>query len=149
MSINQVFLHGNLGQDPVLRYTQGGQAVTELSLATTEKWTDKDQNAQEKTEWHRVIVWGKMAEHCNQYLNKGDSAIVTGRISYRSFEDKTGNKRFATDIVATRVEFTSKKQMKETKSNSDAKPEPKQQSLLEKEYVITNETNFTGDDIPF
>jgi single-strand DNA-binding protein len=103
--INKVILIGNLGRDPELRYTQSGQAVANFSLATTEKWKDKEGNTQEKTEWHRIIVWGKSAENSAQYLQKGRSVYIEGKLQTRDWEDKEGNKRSTTEIVAQTVQF--------------------------------------------
>jgi single-strand DNA-binding protein len=104
-SINKVILIGNLGRDPELRYIQSGQAVTNFSVATNEKWKDKDGNNQERTEWHRIVVWGKSAENCAQYLQKGRSVYIEGKLQTREWEDKDGNKRSTTEIVAQVVQF--------------------------------------------
>lgn len=104
-SVNKVILIGNLGKDPEVRYTQGGQAVCNFSIATSERWNDKDGAAQERTEWHNVTVWGKSAEHCGQYLAKGRSVYVEGKIQTREYQDKEGVTRKAVDIVANNVTF--------------------------------------------
>jgi single-strand DNA-binding protein len=104
-SVNKVILVGNLGRDPELRYIQSGQAVANFSVATNEKWKDKDGNNQERTEWHRVIVWGKSAENCAQYLQKGRPVYVEGKLQTRDWEDREGNKRTTTEIVAQVVQF--------------------------------------------
>ena len=104
-SVNKVILIGNLGRDPELRYTQSGQAVANFTLATSDRWNDRDGNAQERTEWHRIVVWAKQAENCAQYLSKGRSVYVEGRIQTREWEDKEGNKRQTTEIVAQNVRF--------------------------------------------
>jgi single-strand DNA-binding protein len=106
-SINKVILIGNLGRDPELRYTQGGSAVTNFTLATNEKWRDKDGNNQERTEWHRIVVWGRSAENCAQYLQKGSSVFIEGRLQTREWEDKEGQKRQTTEINAASVQFLS------------------------------------------
>ena len=104
-SVNRVTLVGNLGRDPELRYTQSGQAVANFTLATNEKWKDKEGNSQERTEWHRIIVWGKSAENCAQYLQKGRSVYIEGRLQTREWEDREGNKRTTTEVVAQAVQF--------------------------------------------
>jgi len=104
-SVNKVILIGNLGRDPELRYTQGGQGVANFTLATNERWRDKDGNNQERTEWHRIVVWGKTAENCAQYLQKGRSVYVEGRLQTREWEDKDGHKRNTTEVVALNVTF--------------------------------------------
>ena len=104
-SVNKVIIVGNLGRDPELRYIQSGQAVANFSVATNEKWKDKDGNNQERTEWHRIVVWGKSAENCAQYLQKGRSVYIEGKLQTREWEDKDGNKRSTTEVVAQAVQF--------------------------------------------
>ena len=104
-SINKAIIIGNLGDDPELRYTENNTAVTTLSIATNERWKDKDGQPQERTEWHRVVVFGRQAENCNQYLKKGRSVYIEGRIQTRKWEDKDGNTRYTTEIVAQTVQF--------------------------------------------
>jgi single-strand DNA-binding protein len=101
--MNKVLLIGNLGQDPELRYTQGGQAVLNLRLATNESFLNRDNERQERTEWHTVTVWGKRGEALNKILSKGKQLCVEGRLQTRSWEDKTGSKRYSTEVVATNV----------------------------------------------
>ncbi len=103
--INKAILIGNLGKDPDLRYTPGGQPVATFSLATSEKWKDKDGNMQDKTEWHNIVVWGRMAELAKEYLAKGRQVYIEGRIQTRSWDDKDGNKRYTTEIVARQMQF--------------------------------------------
>jgi single-strand DNA-binding protein len=105
--VNKVILIGNLGKDPELRYTPSGQPVASFSLATSERWNDKNGQRQERTEWHNIVVWGKLAELSNQYLKKGRSAYIEGRIQTRSWDDKDGNKKYRTEIVATQLQFLS------------------------------------------
>jgi single-strand DNA-binding protein len=105
-SVNKVILIGNLGAKPELKYLPSGQAVCELRIATNETFTDKNQQKQERTEWHRVVVWGKQGENCAQYLDKGRSVYLEGRLQTRSWDDKnTGEKRYMTEIVANTVQF--------------------------------------------
>ncbi len=104
-SVNKVILVGNLGRDPELRYIQSGQAVANFSLATSDRWRDKEGNNQERTEWHRIVVWGKSAENCAQYLQKGRSVYVEGRLQTQEWEDKEGIKRKTTEVVAQIVQF--------------------------------------------
>jgi len=103
--VNKAILIGNLGRDPELRYTQNGQAVVTFTLATSENWTDKSGERVERTEWHRIVVWGKTGEICAQYLSKGRTVYVEGRIQTREWEDKDGNKRYTTEINAQTVQF--------------------------------------------
>ena len=102
-SVNKVILVGNLGRDAELRYTPGGAAVATLNMATTEVWNDKAGQRQEKTEWHRVVVWGKTAESLAEYLTKGKQIYVEGRLQTRQWDDKDGNKRYTTEIKGDRV----------------------------------------------
>jgi single-strand DNA-binding protein len=102
-SVNRVILVGNLGRDAELRYTPGGAAVATLNLATTEVWNDRNSQRQEKTEWHRVIVWGKQAESLQEYLTKGKQIYVEGRLQTRQWDDKDGNKRYTTEVKADRI----------------------------------------------
>lgn len=104
--VNKAIIIGNLGKDPELRFTAGGgQAVCRFTVATTEKWKDQQGQMQERTEWHNVVVWGKQGETCNQYLSKGRQVYVEGRITNRSYDDKDGNKRYITEIIARDVRF--------------------------------------------
>ncbi|OFW02961.1 MAG: single-stranded DNA-binding protein [Acidobacteria bacterium RIFCSPLOWO2_02_FULL_68_18] len=102
-SVNKVILVGNLGRDAELRYTPGGAAVATLNLATTEVWNDKQGQRQEKTEWHRIVLWGKQAETLQEYLVKGKQIYVEGRLQTRQWDDKDGNKRYTTEIKADRI----------------------------------------------
>ena len=102
-SVNKVILVGNLGRDAELRYTPGGAAVSTINMATTEVWNDKAGQKQEKTEWHRVILWGKSAESLNEYLTKGKQIYVEGRLQTRQWDDKDGNKRYTTEIRGDRI----------------------------------------------
>lgn len=98
--INKVILIGNLGADPELKYTPGGAAVTNFTIATNESWVDGKGERQEKTEWHRIVVWGKLAEICNEYLKKGSKVFIEGRLQTRSWDGADGTKRYTTEIVA-------------------------------------------------
>ncbi len=102
-TVNKVILVGNLGKDAELKRTPGGSAVTTLSLATTDVYTERDGQRQEKTEWHRVVVWGKTAESLSEYLVKGKQIYVEGRLQTRSWDDKDGNKRYTTEIRSDRI----------------------------------------------
>lgn len=105
-SVNKVILVGNLGADPELKYTPSNKPVCHLSVATNDVWKDKEGVKQERVEWHRVVVWGDQAETCNQYLAKGRSVCVEGRLQTRSWDDKTdGKKRYSTEVMADRVVF--------------------------------------------
>ena len=106
MAVNKVFLLGNLGRDPEVRYLPSGNAVANFSIATTDNYTDRSGARQERTDWHNIVVYGKQAETCGQYLKKGRQVFIEGRISYRNYEAKDGSgKRYITEIVAQRVQF--------------------------------------------
>lgn len=102
-SVNKVILVGNLGRDAELRYTPGGAAVATINMATTEVWNDKGGQRQEKTEWHRIVLWGKSAESLAEYLTKGKQIYVEGRLQTRQWDDKDGNKRYTTEIRGDRI----------------------------------------------
>lgn len=103
--VNKVIVLGRLGADPEVKTVAQNQTVARLSLATSENWTGKDGQKQERTEWHRVVVWGKLAELCGKYLVKGRQVYVEGRLQTRSWEDPQGQKRYTTEIVANTVQF--------------------------------------------
>ncbi len=104
--VNKVILIGNLGRDPELRYTQSGQAVANFTLATTENWNDRSSGERvERTEWHRIVVWGRSGEMCAKYLSKGRTVYVEGRLQTREWEDREGQKRRTTEINAQTVQF--------------------------------------------
>src|SRR3954451_24873525 len=102
-SVNKVILVGNLGRDAELRYTPGGAAVATLNMATTETWNDKSGQKQEKTEWHRVVFWGKVAESLTEYLTKGKQVYIEGRLETRQWNDKDGNKRYTTEVKGDKI----------------------------------------------
>ena len=107
--MNKAILIGNLGRDPEINYTQGGMAVAKFSIATSEKWKDKNTDKlKENTEWHRIVVFGKLAENCEKYLSKGKKVCVEGRIKTGLYE-KEGIKRYSTEIIASSVQFLSHK----------------------------------------
>jgi single-strand DNA-binding protein len=155
MSVNKVIILGRLGQDPELRYTPSGASVCQFSLATSESWNDKSTGQkQEKTEWHRIVVWGKLAELCNQYLSKGRQAFVEGKIQTRSWEDKDGQKRYTTEILANTVQFIGGA----AQSTGDAMGAPAQHgpgapqaggNNSEGAFKIESNDAFAADDIPF
>jgi single-strand DNA-binding protein len=103
--VNKVILVGNLGADPEVRFTPSGQAVANFRIATSENWTDKNGQKQERTEWHRIVVWGKLGELCGEYLGKGRQCYVEGRLQTREWNDKEGKKNYTTEVVANNVVF--------------------------------------------
>ncbi|MDA3902991.1 MAG: single-stranded DNA-binding protein [Desulfuromusa sp.] len=105
MSVNKVILVGNLGKDPDLRYTPSGTAVATFSLATTERYKDRDGNKQEKTEWHNIVAWRQLAEICGKYLHKGKQIYIEGKIQNRSYDDRDGNKRYISEVVVDQMQM--------------------------------------------
>ena len=103
--VNKVILIGNLGKDPEIRYTQNGTAVANFTLATSEKYTKKDGTEVDSTEWHNIVAWARLAEICNQYLSKGRQVYIEGRIQTRKWEDRDGNTRYTTEIVAQNMQM--------------------------------------------
>jgi len=104
-SVNKVILIGNLGQDPEARFTPQGTAVVNLSVATNESWKDQSGEVQERTEWHRVVMYGRMAETADKYMKKGQMVYVEGRLQTRQWEDKEGQRRYTTEVIAQDIQF--------------------------------------------
>lgn len=106
-SVNKVILIGRLGRDPEMRFTPNGKAVTNFTMATSEMWSDQNGEKQERTEWHRVVTWGKLAEICAKLLAKGKQVYIEGRLQTRQWDDKDGNKRYTTEVVASAMQILS------------------------------------------
>lgn len=143
MSVNKAILIGNLGKDPDLQYTPSGTAVAKFTLATNERWTGQDGQKNERTVWHNIVAWGKQAEVIKEYLTKGKQVYIEGRIDNRSYDDKEGNKRYVSEIVAQRVQFLG--------SRGDAAPEPDAAPAATQEAPSAPpETGASDDDdLPF
>ncbi len=141
-SLNKVMLIGNLGKDPELRYTTSGVAVATFSLATNESWKDQDGNLQERTEWHNIVAWKKLAEICGEWLKKGKKVYIEGRIQTRSYDDKnTGTKKYITEIVADNMIMLDYKAAPENGGGHAPLPEAPSTS--------TGGTKEGDDDLPF
>ncbi len=141
--VNKVILVGNLGQKPEIRYTQTNTAVATLSIATSESWKDKDSGEQrEKTEWHRVVFFGKLAEIAEQYLDKGSQLYVEGKLQTRKWQDKDGNDRYTTEILGNEMNMLGGKQASSGGDSYD-------QSQPSTEQVGSQDTRISDDDIPF
>lgn len=153
--INKVILVGNLGQDVALKYTADGKAVTTLSVATSDNWTDKNTGEkQERTEWHRVSLFGKLAEIAGQYLHKGSKVYVEGKLQTRKWQDKDGNDRYSTDIVVSGFNGTlqmldRRDDTPNTGVSNTPQPSPAQQVTPEVEPVTPVDNSNFDDDIPF
>jgi single-strand DNA-binding protein len=141
-SINKVILVGNLGRDPEMRYTPSGAPVANFTLATNDVWTDKAGQKQERTEWHRIVVWGKTAEIAGQYLSKGKQVYVEGSLQTREWNDRDGNKRQTTEIRAQRVIMLGRGEGRAAAAGESARPS-------EPEVDTGPEPQMNEDDIPF
>jgi single-strand DNA-binding protein len=151
MSVNKVLLIGRLGNNPEIRYTNTGTAVANFNLATSESWNDKQGAKQERTEWHRVVVWGKLAELCEKYLAKGRQCFVEGRLQTRSWDDKDGNKRYTTEIVASTVQFLGAAAGAGAGAGAQQHAGASMGGMAEPtgEMPQVQESAFTEDEIPF
>jgi len=107
--LNKAILIGNLGDSPTVRYTQDGTPVASFSVATSERWKDKDGHNQESTEWHKIVVWKRLAEICGEYLSKGSKVYIEGKMQTRKWQDQNGNDRYTTEIVAREMKMLDSK----------------------------------------
>jgi single-strand DNA-binding protein len=120
-SLNKVMLLGHLGRDPEVRYTSSGKAVATFTLATSQRWRDQDGADQEKTEWHRIVAWGRLGEICGEYLSKGKQVFLEGRIQTRDWEDQDGNKRTTVEIIANDIIMVGSSGMPQSKPDETPK----------------------------
>jgi single-strand DNA-binding protein len=127
-SVNKVILIGNLGKDPETRYTTGGEAVTNIRIATTDTWKDKAGEKQEKTEWHGVVFFGRQAEIAAEYLKKGRQVYVEGRLQTRKWQDKEGQDRYTTEIVADRMQMLGSREGAGTGASGGEPPPERERS---------------------
>lgn len=141
---NLAILTGNLGNDPEIRYTQTGTPVANFRMATNEVYNDKQGVRQEKTEWHRIVVWGRMAEVCGEYLSKGRQVYVEGRIQTRQWKDRENNTRYTTEIVAKKVEFLggARQQSNQQQAKEHEVPEASLPEVNDEAQLLLNETPF-------
>jgi single-strand DNA-binding protein len=137
-SVNKVILVGNLGADPEVRYTPSGRAVATFNIATKEQWTGKDGEKTERTEWHKIVAWARLGEICGEYLRKGSQVYVEGRLQTRSWEDKEGNKRYTTEIVAQNMQMLGSAAGKGGMAKS-----------TEERFPTEEPVSIPDDDIPF
>ncbi len=145
-SLNKVMLIGRLGKDPEVRYTPDGAPVANFSLATSEFWTDKSGTRQEKTEWHNIVAWSKLADFSKRYLAKGRQVYIEGRLRTREWDDKDGNKRRTTEIVASQMVLLG------SRSEGGEAAAPMQRGTAEAEPGMPaspGDVEITDDDIPF
>ena len=149
-SLNKVLLIGNLGKDPEVRYTSSGKAVATFTLATSQQWKDQGGTDQERTEWHRIVAWGRLGEVCGEYLSKGRQVYIEGRIQSREWEDQEGNKRTTVEIVANDMIMLGGRgagggRGRDDSPPSDRGPQGGQQRRPDRSY----EPPPPEDDIPF
>ena len=137
-SLNRVTLIGNLGRDPEVRYTQGGAAVANFTMATTDRWTDPSGEKKERTEWHRIVAWGKQAEIAGEYLRKGRQVYVEGSLQTREWTDRDGNKKCTTEIRAQRFQMLGRRDDRPASSERQEAP-----------AVTEPDAGYNEDDIPF
>ena len=156
-SLNKVMLIGNLGKDPEIRYTQAGSAVANFPLATTDRWTDRQGQRQEKTEWHDIVAFDRLADLAQSYLKKGRSVYIEGRLQTRSWEDQQGQKRYRTEVVANSMQFLEPRSSGEQGNQTSGMAE--QSSRNENEATETESSSvaenqnqkegYIKDDVPF
>jgi len=144
-SVNKVILVGNLGADPEVRYTNTGAAVANFRIATNERWNDKNGAVQERTEWHNIVAWSKLAEICGKYLKKGRSVYVEGRLQTRSWDDQAGNKRYTTEIVAQVMQMLGGRPGEAQEGEWAPRPAAEEQTIPD----IPVGTTASDDDLPF
>jgi single-strand DNA-binding protein len=137
-SVNKVILIGNLGADPEVRYTPSGSTVANFNLATTEQWTNKDGEKEERTEWHRIVAWGRLGEICGEYLHKGRQVYIEGRLQTRSWEDKEGIKRYTTEINALSMQMLGSPRRESGTAQS-----------VDERHPVEEPISIPDDDIPF
>jgi single-strand DNA-binding protein len=140
-SVNKVILVGNLGRDPELRYTTSGTPVANFTMATTDRWADPAGERKERTEWHRIVVWGKQAEIVGEYLRKGRQVYIEGSLQTREWTDRDGNKRYTTEVRAQRVQMLGRR---DEATPASAEPSPEQPAT-----VAEPQDGYEEDDIPF
>lgn len=157
-SVNKVILVGNLGRDPEMRYMPSGDAIASFSVATTDNWKDKNGQKQERTEWHRISMFGKLAEIAGEYLKKGSSVYIEGRLQTRKWQDKEGNERQTTEVVADRMQMLGGRSSSNTyevmEDEDQSMPAQRQAPPAQKQAPASTSSTASGfddfeDDIPF
>ncbi|PAU95731.1 single-stranded DNA-binding protein [Aliifodinibius salipaludis] len=144
-SLNKAMIIGRLGQDPDVRYTQSNTAVANLSVATSERYKDKQGEWKENTEWHRVVAWGRLAEICQEYLKKGSQVYIEGPIQTRKWEDKEGQTRYSTEIKALTMTMLDSK----GESSGDVPPKPDNSQPVSSNVDLNEDFDDIDDDLPF
>jgi single-strand DNA-binding protein len=149
MSVNKVILVGRLGRDPETRYTSGGQAVCNFSVATDRSYKDRTGQTQKQTEWHKIVAWGKLAEICQQYLKKGSQVFIEGRIQSRQWDDKEGNKRTSFEIVANEMRMLGSRADAGASRGAPAEPHGEAHEPAAADDFAPSESQVSDEDIPF
>ena len=148
--VNKVILVGNLGQDPEVRYTQGGAAITNCSIATSESWKDKQTGQpQERTEWHRVVFFNRLGEIAGEYLRKGSKVYVEGQLRTRKWQDRDGQDRYTTEIVGKELQMLDSKGDNQIQQSAPQQQTPQQGTGPQQEQATPGEFDGFDDDIPF
>ena len=152
-NLNKVLLIGRLGQDPEIRYTQSGSAVANVTIATNDYWTDKQGGKQERTEWHSLVLWGKLADLAQSYLKKGSQVYVEGRLQTRDWEDQQGQKHYKTEVVVTTMQFLDSKMSDSSNTEYSATPSAQHSDSMPVAPAEASEApqgdDYIKDDIPF
>ena len=157
-NLNKVTLIGRLGQDPEIRYTQSGSAVASVNIATNDYWTDKQGEKQERTEWHSLVFWGKLADRAQSYLKKGSQVYVEGRLQTRDWEDQQGQKHYKTEVVVTTMQFLDSRNSDPESAQEGRSSANTNSKFPSSEYSTNTESNspdskqeedYIKDDIPF
>lgn len=150
-SVNKVILVGNLGQDPETRYSQDGAAITNVSIATTDKWKDKSTGQMKQhTEWHRVVFFNRLAEIVNEYLKKGSAVYIEGKLRTRKWEDKDGNEKYTTEIVAEQMQMLGSRDSQDAEKPAKKQAvQPRRQPIQQMLDQISGGIDELDDDIPF
>ena len=157
-NLNKVTLIGRLGQDPEIRYTQSGSAVSNATIATNDYWTDKQGEKQERTEWHSIVLWGKLADLAQSYLKKGSQVYVEGRLQTRDWEDQQGQKHYKTEVVVTIMQFLDSRISSSESAQAEGSSVYTDSTSSSSEYSTNTESNspdskqdddYIKDDIPF
>ncbi len=155
MSVNKVLLIGRLGTNPEIRYTPTGSAVANFNVATNESWNDKNGQKQERTEWHRIVVWGKLAQLCGEYLTKGRQVYIEGRLQTRQWQDKDGQNRYTTEVIANTVQFLGAAGAGAGQGFGASRSEPASDNAMAAGGmgaggpITAEEPSFSEEDIPF
>ncbi len=147
-SVNKVILIGNLGQDPELKYTTSGQPVVKINLATNERWKDKNGDFQERTEWHHLVIWAKLAETASKYLNKGSSVYIEGRLQTSSWEDKEGKKQFRTEVIVQEMVMLGGRGAGQGAARAASAP-ASESGMPEPEFSAPSASGVEEEDLPF